>query len=195
MADKQPASVGSFAGRVGHKAGGFISKKFFHPSNFKNQEKLWQAVEAKKEEEKRQAELMKKRDEERRIEQLKSDMYSGPDYKSASGSTSASGGLFTNMSKTVAKDVTALNPQERNAISQTKRRLDMLQAEEKSGSRKSDVRISVKSRFEEDVHEYGHSSVWGSYFDMKSKRWGYSCCQSIEKGVKCTLEGPPSKRL
>jgi hypothetical protein len=44
----QQASTGAFAGRVGAKAGGFISKKFFHPSNFKNQEKLWQAQEKKK---------------------------------------------------------------------------------------------------------------------------------------------------
>ena len=181
--------IGSFAGRVGHKAGGFISKKFFHPSNYKNQEKLWSAIEAQKEQEKRQQELMKKREEERRVEMLKKEM------QAATGKSESSvapvGGLFASLSAAQMADAEEKqSPHELQAISETKKRLALLK-EEPSGST---LRLNVKSRYPEDIHEKGHSEVWGSYFDMESKRWGYACCRCLERGEPCPVATNSPKR-
>lgn len=156
------ASTGSFAGRVGHKAGGFISKKFFHPSSFKNQEKLWAAIESKKEQEKRQEELMKKRDEERRVQLVKQNESFVP-----STQNTASSGIFTGASSS----------------SETKRRLELLNLEERA--ERMTHNISVKSRYPEDVLEHGHSQVWGSFFDLSSKTWGYACCKGLVRSEPC----------
>ncbi|GAB67445.1 step II splicing factor, partial [Plasmodium cynomolgi strain B] len=34
-------------------------------------------------------------------------------------------------------------------------------------------RIKILSRYEEDVHLFEHSSVFGSYYDREKKKWGY----------------------
>merc|ERR1712129_492371 len=60
---------------MGGKAGGFINKKFFHPSTLRNQEKLWKAQTEDERERKKQSELEKRRDEERQIEMLRKEMY------------------------------------------------------------------------------------------------------------------------
>ena len=189
---ERPASIGSFSGRVGHKAGGFISKKFFHPSNFKNQEKLWSAIEEKKEREKRQDELMKKRDEERRVELLKLEMFKGTGGASSSSSHVAApsgGGLFASLSASNAQQEDGRLPQERNAANETKRRIELL-----NSTSTSSTRINVNSRYEEDVHEDGHSAVWGSYFDIESKTWGYGCCKTMLRHEKCPLSTSSPKR-
>jgi len=177
------AATGSFTGRVGHKAGGFIAKKFFHPSNYKNQEKLWQAIEAKKEQEKRQEEFLKKREEEKRIELLKQEMYSG-----SSSSSSFKQALVQNQSGLILNKRdefgNAINPQEQQAISVTKKRLQEYRSQNQP---KESHKLFVKSRYEEDVHTHGHSSVWGSYYDMSFRQWGYSCCKSHDKEGDCPL--------
>ena len=184
MSDKSNfhlASAGTFTGRVGHKAGGFISKKFFHPSNFKNQEKLWQAIEAKKEQEKRQEELMKKREEERRIEQLKQEMYGG------ANSSEFTQALSSNRPGLIVHKPTAdigLSHEKKHAVSETRKRLEKVNKDERSAS--SPMRISVSSRYPEDVLERGHSEIWGSYFDLNSQSWGYACCRSLERDVECS---------
>ena len=175
------ASTGAFTGRVGHKAGGFISKKFFHPSNFKNQEKLWQAVEAKKEQEKRQEEFMKKREEERRIEQLKNEMYgssTSSDFKQALAANRP--GLITHKSHGDALSTS----EQRQAALETRKRLEMVRQE---GVSEPKSRIAVCSRYPEDVLERGHSSVWGSYFDLKEQTWGYACCKCTQREVDCPV--------
>ena len=188
MADRPhlaSGAIGQFGGRVGHKAAGFISKKFFHPSNYKNQELLWQAIEAKKQEEKRQEELQKKREEERRVEDLMKEM------KSSSGvSTSLPAGSGSRFSggSLVAND--GLSHEERESKAETKRRLEMLKRAESI----SPVKLSVKSRYPEDVHEHGHTEVWGSFFDMSSKGWGYNCCHVLERGARCPNAPTSPKR-
>jgi hypothetical protein len=184
MSDKSNfhmASTGAFTGRVGHKAGGFISKKFFHPSNFKNQEKLWQAIEAKKEQEKRQEELMKKREEEKRIEQLKSEMYGGSsssDFKKALAANRP--GLITH---NVSNDA-VLTSEQRQAASETRKRLEFVNKEPKA---EFVNRLAVSSRYPEDILERGHSQIWGSYFDLKEQVWGYACCKCLQREIECPL--------
>jgi len=51
------------------------------------------------------------------------------------------------------------------------------------------------SRYTEDIHPEGHSSVWGSYYCVATHRWGYACCLLPERGAKCgalpALEAAP----
>jgi len=42
-----------------------------------------------------------------------------------------------------------------------------------------------KTRYEEDVLTNGHSTVWGSWYDIKEAKWGYKCCRITEKNVSC----------
>ena len=53
------------------EAGGFINKKFFHPSTLRNQEKLWKAQTEDEREFRKQQELQKRRDEERQASEKK----------------------------------------------------------------------------------------------------------------------------
>ncbi len=175
------AGVGSFSGRVGHKAGGFISKKFFHPSNMKNQEKLWQAIEAKKTQEKRQEELLKKREDEKRAEGIQNQL---------------SGDLTSYVPSTVFQPSSSSNdlPKdkrtrlEQEAESQTKKRLAMVR---NKSSVNSPVKIALKSRYEEDIFENGHSTVWGSFFDVSNLSWGYKCCRLTTKDSVCPHSSIP----
>ena len=48
-------------------------------------------------------------------------------------------------------------------------------------------RATIKSKYEEDVHENGHQAVWGSYWN-KMLGWGYKCCFSFDKRSKCRGE-------
>jgi len=43
----------------------------------------------------------------------------------------------------------------------------------------------VKSRYEEDVFDNNHTSVFGSWFEAKKGRWGYKCCKSTIKNSYC----------
>ena len=41
--------------------------------------------------------------------------------------------------------------------------------------------VGLSTKFDEDVYFGKHSSVWGSFYDTKLKKWGYRCCQSLVK--------------
>ena len=49
---------------------------------------------------------------------------------------------------------------------------------------KGGERVVLKSRYEEDVYEQNHKSVWGSYWH--AGQWGYACCRSFSKNAYCT---------
>lgn len=54
---------------------------------------------------------------------------------------------------------------------------------------KGQEKAPVSSKYEEDsVRKYGsnHSSVFGSYFDVQAKKWGFACCLSTVKNSYCT---------
>ncbi|CAM9162421.1 unnamed protein product [Ectocarpus sp. 4 AP-2014] len=46
----------------------------------------------------------------------------------------------------------------------------------------------AKSKYEENVFPSNHTSVWGSYFDKRSMKWGFSCCHSLTFKSYCTGE-------
>ena len=41
------------------------------------------------------------------------------------------------------------------------------------------------SRFREDVHHHGHTSVYGSHYDLQSGCWGHACCKKLAKDARC----------
>lgn len=52
----------------------------------------------------------------------------------------------------------------------------------------NDSQAVAKSKYEENVFPSNHVSVWGSYFDKRSMRWGFSCCHSLTYKSYCTGE-------
>jgi len=156
----QAVASGAFRGRVGHKAGGFIAKKKFHPSNFDNQEKLWLAREGERKEKHQQEEFARKREEERRLETLREEIFH------TTGVTQP--GKFIRSEEEMLRNLT---PEQRKAAEQTKKRLQAVQ-KKTLGSL-----------------EFGHSEVWGSWFE--GGQWGYACCRCVTRGDPCTKRKRP----
>jgi len=46
-----------------------------------------------------------------------------------------------------------------------------------------------KSKYEEDVYTHNHTTVWGSYYDKSTGKWGYKCCRLCDRQIPCT-KGP-----
>jgi len=46
----------------------------------------------------------------------------------------------------------------------------------------------VRSKYQEDVMINNHTSVYGSWYDKRTGRWGYQCCHSLEKNAYCLGE-------
>jgi len=46
-------------------------------------------------------------------------------------------------------------------------------------------RAYEKSKYEEDVMVGNHTSIWGSYFDVQSGRFGYKCCRQLLRNSYC----------
>lgn len=190
------AAPGQFGGRVGAKAGGFISKKFFHPSNNRNLEKVWLGKKKAEEAQKRQEELERRREEERQVEDLR--------RQSAAMGSSSSTAVAENMLFAAANTTTTASratKAEEAAAAEHRQRKAVLAASvaqpsaspspDSSDSDAEDLRDWVKSRYEEDVHCHGHTSVWGSWFDLKDLNWGYHCCKGNDKAKRC----PQAKEL
>jgi pre-mRNA-processing factor SLU7 len=51
-------------------------------------------------------------------------------------------------------------------------------------------KATVKSKFVEDEHVNGHTSVWGSFYS--EGKWGYKCCKSLDRNSYCKGPGSPS---
>ena len=49
--------------------------------------------------------------------------------------------------------------------------------------------VGIKTKYIEDYYFGNHLSVWGSYFDTETMRWGYSCCYGLDRmDDKCKAE-------
>ena len=56
--------------------------------------------------------------------------------------------------------------------------------------------VGTKTKYNEDVLIGGHTMVWGSAFDVGSKRWGYKCCLCFDKAItRCLGEAGRKKVL
>ncbi|CDZ98298.1 pre-mrna-splicing factor slu7 [Phaffia rhodozyma] len=47
-------------------------------------------------------------------------------------------------------------------------------------------RAKPKSKYEEDVITGNHTTIWGSWYNLKSGQWGYACCHATLHGAYCT---------
>lgn len=43
----------------------------------------------------------------------------------------------------------------------------------------------LKSRYKEDAHPVCHTSVWGSWYDVESGKWGFVCCRGTSRKARC----------
>ncbi|KAG5369289.1 Pre-mRNA-splicing factor SLU7 [Yarrowia sp. C11] len=50
------------------------------------------------------------------------------------------------------------------------------------------------SKYEEDVFPGNHTSVWGSYYDKETHKWGYACCHCLIKNGYCVGEKGKKKK-
>lgn len=46
-------------------------------------------------------------------------------------------------------------------------------------------KTTIKSKYAEDIFEGNHTAIWGSYYDISTKKWGYKCCQSTIRYAYC----------
>lgn len=58
----------------------------------------------------------------------------------------------------------------------------------------------IKTKYNEDAYIGSHTTVWGSFFCITVKKWGFKCCKSTDKNsVKCAvaeaLRAPLLKQL
>lgn len=183
--------------RVGGKAGGFINKKFFHPSSLRNQEKLWVAQTKAAREQRQQEHLEKQREEERQVESLRKQMYLQGQSLAGSAGDMPVGGTEAAASSAVG---TVQRAEQREAHFEFKRRKAALKEAEQErggdGDHTKDVEDAAhptksapmaKSIYREDVHPLGHQSIWGSWFCAEARRWGYICCKSLKRKQRCAM--------
>ncbi|EER04227.1 step II splicing factor slu7, putative [Perkinsus marinus ATCC 50983] len=94
---------------------------------------------------------------------------------------------------------------EEAAAAETKKRLLALskdkkqqQQEEETVDEDDDVRESkliVKSRYDEDNYSNGHTSVWGTYYDRATHKWGYACCKTFDRCGYCPNASDSKRRV
>jgi len=178
------STFGKFRSHVGSKAGGFIAKKFFHPSSISNQRKVWQNMEKAKEKDKIEEERQRRREEERQVEELRREMQ-------IRGQSKKENDVF----KRTAQIKTATGVEAEAQLQQKKRVLALKRLDEEAASGSTSaphraVASSIPSRYKEDVLPRGHTEIWGSYYDPETQKWGYKCCQSKEKNIQCPLADP-----
>jgi len=168
-----PSNFGCFRSGVGSKAGGFIAKKFFHPSSIRNQQRVWEGMEKAKEKEKIEEERQKRREEERRVDELRREMR-------MRGQGKKEDDIFKRSLQT-----TAATGEEAEAQKEYRKRLKMLEKLDEEAARKT--KSTILSKYKENVHPRSHTTVWGSLYDGETKRWGYKCCGVLEKKARCPL--------
>jgi hypothetical protein len=236
--------AGQFQRGLGSKAGGFIAKKFFHPTSHRNMERLWIAERKKAEQEKVQEQMRAKREDEHRVEELRRTLYqstgkvddSGPvrrdedkskeeialeketrrrkhalqqEQRYTAQQQQGAGGLsFPNQASGLSfpgRSPASPADEEEPAAKSAKAtpaepvlRRDTEVVDVESVGLSSSAAAQVKaaeekakpalrlSKYKEDVHTNGHTSVWGSWWSKEQKTWGYSCCQQVDKAAACS---------
>ncbi|KAK6588341.1 hypothetical protein RS030_6862 [Cryptosporidium xiaoi] len=170
--------------KISNKASIFLNHKHFHPGNSKNREKLWLAEEKKKEEERKQEELLKKRKKELEIEELKREFKkSNRDLR----------GLDSNRTYPIseAENVTnggVLDNEKIKNILMNKKGLSSLSSSSSLSESSTSILnkpLSKSKLYAEDVFLNNHQSVWGSYFDLVTHKWGYRCCRNTNRDSVC----------
>ncbi|CBZ55062.1 hypothetical protein NCLIV_054870 [Neospora caninum Liverpool] len=47
-------------------------------------------------------------------------------------------------------------------------------------------RVLIKSKYEEDAYVGNHTSVFGSWYNMATQKWGFKCCKQTDFAADCT---------
>lgn len=50
---------------------------------------------------------------------------------------------------------------------------------------KGEEKAKARSKYDEDVYPGNHKSIWGSWFNLSTFKWGYACCHSYIKQSYC----------
>eukprot|EP01067_Filipodium_phascolosomae_P002735 Filipodium_phascolosomae@DN2479_c0_g1_i1.p1 len=152
--------------RVGSKSMNFIMHKPFHPGNLQNLEKVWLAEQNDQREKQQQKELMERRRQEMQIEELR---------------------------KAIRKQTDALagvKESELNRLSGASLPAGLVKKSKAGNIQMLEQNLPkpcINSVFTEDVHPGEHSTVYGSWFDIETKLWGFRCCKQTDKtNLKCS---------
>ncbi|KAL7065974.1 hypothetical protein ACR3K2_35800 [Cryptosporidium serpentis] len=149
-----------FIQKIGNKAAAFLNHKPFHPGNIRNLEKVWVAEEKQNEIEKKQLELQNKRKKEWEIETLKR--------------------TLKNLRSETYKQKKYLEITNNDYNNEYQSQIGIL------NNSFIVQELPVKCHlYHEDILINGHSKIWGSWYDCKLNKWGYSCCKQTVKSCKC----------
>lgn len=193
-------------GKVGNKSIAFINHKPFHPGNLQNLERVWLAEQRAAENEKKQKEMLERRKHEVQIEELRKALRNKERQqveecekmcvKYHSGSSTLTAGLRRQTTLDSSDGSGGLYyPQ---GVKKSSRRYP---DEEGQGRRKRSRRVDdqtpfkVMSKYKEDIVRYGHTQVWGSFYDVSEGVWGYGCCSSTDKMSTCLKEKSVSSSI
>jgi pre-mRNA-processing factor SLU7 len=58
----------------------------------------------------------------------------------------------------------------------------------KSGGGGRGGSLAARTKYEEDVLDQNHTQVWGSFYSIRARRWGYGCCHSTDRHCYCIGE-------
>ncbi|EPT26147.1 SLU7 splicing factor, putative [Toxoplasma gondii ME49] len=47
-------------------------------------------------------------------------------------------------------------------------------------------RVLIKSKYEEDAYVGNHTSVFGSWYNLATQKWGFKCCRQTDFAADCT---------
>lgn len=56
------------------------------------------------------------------------------------------------------------------------------------GGKGSSGVLTAQTKYDEDVYDHNHTSVWGSYYNLRTRQWGYACCHSTSRNCYCIGE-------
>ena len=45
--------------------------------------------------------------------------------------------------------------------------------------------LTARTKYEEDVLDQNHTAVWGSFYNIRTRKWGYGCCHSTDRNCYC----------
>mmetsp|Transcript_25702 Transcript_25702/g.43291 ORF Transcript_25702/g.43291 Transcript_25702/m.43291 type:complete len:664 (+) Transcript_25702:63-2054(+) len=45
--------------------------------------------------------------------------------------------------------------------------------------------LTARTKYEEDVLDLNHTEVWGSFYNLRTRKWGYGCCHSTDRNCYC----------
>ncbi|GAW82093.1 step II splicing factor [Plasmodium gonderi] len=163
--------------KIGNKSASFINHKHFHPGNIKNLERVWLAEEKERKRKEEEEKYLKKKEEQYKLFVLKQQLKKNEQEEE--NKNDLSNILYDinkegKRGKTKKKIYTANN--EHASVEQNRN-------EERDTKNN---KLIVKSKYNEDVFVKNHKSVYGSYYDMEKKKWGYKCCKTIYKSGTCT---------